>query len=219
MTYRVIIIKNGKYQKTLHKSKRRETAFTNYWKLIDENQKVIFPKKYLNTKKIKLVEYKICVVKLTEKGDVFRTVRDDFGRTYVEKPIGDWTILDSSTYQIEERFWVFGLDPKADRPTIKEVIRRLVSGAYKKNMTKQVIVVNNKLLIYNEEQFDMVICKCKNDAQRLHHTLAKTASKQKIKSLLFMGTATPATANRLYDVIQENTGWSYTKIWRTTTRP
>lgn len=215
----MIIINNGKYQKTLHKSKRRETAFTNYWKLIDENQKVIFPKKYLNTKKIKLVEYKICVVKLTEKGDVFRTVRDDFGRTYVEKPIGDWTILDSSTYQIEERFWVFGLDPKADRPTIKEVIRRLVSGAYKKNMTKQVIVVNNKLLIYNEEQFDMVICKCKNDAQRLHHTLAKTASKQKIKSLLFMGTATPATANRLYDVIQENTGWSYTKIWRTTTRP
>lgn len=219
MIYRIIITKNGKYEKTLHKCKKRETAFTNYWKIIDENQKVIFPKKYLNTKKIKLVKYEICVVKPTEKDDVFRTIRDDFGRTYIEKPIGEWTIVDSAPYQIEERFWVFGMDPKANRPTIKEVVKRLVSGAYRKKITKQVIVVNNKLLIYNEEQFDMVICKCKADAQRLHHALAKTAKKQKIKSLLFMGTATPATANRLYDIIQENTGWSYTKIWRTTTRP
>lgn len=219
MTYRVIITKNGKYEKTLHKSKTKQTAFINYWKLIDENQKVMFPKKYLNAKKIKSVEYKICVVKPTEQGDTFRTIRDDFGRTYIEKPIGDWTILDSNPYQVEEKFWIYGMDPKRNRPTIKEVVKRLVSGAYKKKLTKQIIVVYNKLIIYNEEQFDMVICKCKADAQRLHHTLAKIAKKQKIKSLLFMGTATPATASRLYDLIRENTGWPYNKIWRTTTRP
>lgn len=219
MVYRVIITKNGKYKKTLHRSKTRQTAFTNYWELIDENRKVMFPKKYINTKKIRAVEYKICVVKPTEPHDTFRTIRDDFGRTYTEKPLGKWTILDSHPYQIEERFWVYGMDPKANRPTIKEIVKRLVSGAYKKKMTKQVIVVYNKLIIYNEEQFDMVICKCKADAQRLHHTLAKIAKKQKIKSLLFMGTATAATASRLYDIIHENTGWSYTKIWRTNTRP
>lgn len=217
--YRVIIIKNGEYQKTLHKSKTRQTAFTNYWKLIDENKKVMFPKKYVNTKKIKPIEYKICVIKPTEPNDTFRTIRDDFGRTYTEKPIGDWTILDSFEYQIEERFWVHGMDPKSNRPTIKEIVKRLVSGAHKKNLTKQIIVLYNKLIIYNEEQFDMVICKCKVDAQRLHHTLAKIAKKQKIKSLLFMGTSTEATASRLYDLIHEHTGWSYTKIWRTTTRP
>jgi hypothetical protein len=219
MTYRVIITSNGKYKMTLHRSKTRETAFINYHKLIDENQQVMFPKKYTNTKKIKPVEYKICVVKPTEEGDVFRTIRDDFGRTYIEKPIGEWTILDSHSYQFEEKFWVFGMNPKANRPTIREIVKRLMTGAHKKNMTKQIIVVYNKLLIYNEDQFDMVICKCKSDAQRLHHTLAKIAKKQKIKSLLFMGTATPATTSRLYDLIQENTGWSYTKIWRTTTRP
>ena len=219
MVYRVVITKNGKYEKTLHKSKTRQTAFTNYFKLIDENQKVMFPKKYVNTKKIRPVEYKICVVKPTEPHDTFRTIRDDFGRTYTEKPLGEWTILDSSSYQIEERFWVYGMDPKANRPTVKEIVKRLVSGAYKKKMTKQVIVVYNKLIIYNEDQFDMVICKCKADAQRLHHTLAKIAKKQKIKSLLFMGTATAATASRLYDIIHENTGWAYTKIWRTNTRP
>ena len=159
------------------------------------------------------------MVKPTEDGDMFRTIRDDFGRTHIEKPIGDWTILDSHPYQFEERFWVYGMDPKANRPTIREIVKRLMTGAHKKNMVKQVIVVKNKLLIYNEDQFDMVICKCKADAQRLHHTLGKIAKKQKIKSLLFMGTATPATTSRLYDLIQENTGWPYAKIWRTTTRP
>lgn len=219
MTYRVIITRNGKYKTTLHRSKTRETAFINYHKLIDENQAVMFPKKYTNTKKIKAVQYKICVVKPTEEGDTFRTIRDDFGRTHIEKPIGDWTILDSHLYQFEETFWIYGMDPKANRPTIREIVKRLMTGAHKKNMVKQIIVVSNKLLIYNEDQFDMVICKCKADAQRLHHTLAKIAKKQKIKSLLFMGTATPATTSRLYDLIHENTGWSYTKIWRTTTRP
>jgi len=65
----------------------------------------------------------------------------------------------------------------------------------------------------------MVICKNLLDAQRLHHTLAKIVKKQKIKSLLFMGTASKATIGILYDLIHENTKWPYTKIRRRTTRP
>jgi hypothetical protein len=219
MFYRVILISNGKYKKTLHKSKTRVTSFTNYHLLIDKNQSVKYPKRFINTSKIKPVKYEICVVKETEAGDTFRVIRDDYGKTYVEKPIGDWTILDSNEYNIEETFWMFGHDSKANRPIIDDIIKKLVQGAYKKNMVKQVIVVHNKLIIYNEEQFDMVICKCLEDAQRLHHTLAKIAKKQKIKSLLFMGTATPATVSRMYEIIKENTGWPIQKIRRTSTRP
>jgi hypothetical protein len=65
----------------------------------------------------------------------------------------------------------------------------------------------------------MVICKNLEDAQRLHHMLAKICKKQKIKSLMFMGTATPATISRMYDLIHEETGWPYIKIRRTSTRP
>jgi len=92
-------------------------------------------------------------------------------------------------------------------------------GAHSKKTVKQIIVVYNKLIIYNEDQFDMVICKNLEDAQRLHHTLAKIAKKQKIKSLLFMGTAQPAQIGRMYDIIHEETGWPYTKIRRTSTKP
>jgi hypothetical protein len=114
---------------------------------------------------------------------------------------------------------MFGFDSKIKRPTINEVVKRLVSGAHRAKIVKQVIVVHNKLIIYNEDQFDMVVCKCKDDAQRLHHTLNKVARKQKIKSLLFMGTATPATVSRMYEIIHEHTGWPMTKIRRRSTRP
>jgi len=65
----------------------------------------------------------------------------------------------------------------------------------------------------------MILCKCTDDAQRLHHVLAKIAKKQKIKSLLFMGTASQATTSRMYELIKEKTNWSITKIRRTSTRP
>lgn len=218
MVYRVILTSNGDYKKTFHRSKTRETAFINYHKIREEN-KVLFPRKFINTNGIKPVEYKICISKVTEEGDDFRQLRDDYGKLYTEKQLGDWTIIDSAPYEVEETFWIYGLDAKADRPNISEVIKRLVKGAHAKNMVKQVIVVHNKLLIYNEDQFDMVVCKNLKEAQRLHHTLAKLCKKQKIKSLMFMGTAGTVMISNMYDLIHEKTGWPYTKIRRTSTRP
>jgi hypothetical protein len=196
----------------------RETAFINFHKIKDAN-KVFYPQRFINTDAIKPVKYQICVTKITEGDDTFRTLRDDFGKLYTEAPLGDWTIIDSAPYEVEETFWVYGLNPKSNRPTIHEVIKRLVHGAYAKNMVKQVIVVYNKVVIYNENQFDMVICKNLEDAQRLHHTLAKIAKKQKIKSLMFMGTASKVMISNMYDLIHEKTKWSYIKIRRTSTRP
>jgi hypothetical protein len=219
MTFRVVLLCNGEYKKTLHRCKTRETAFINFYKIKEEN-KVLYPKQFVNGKKLKAVKYQICVTKPTEDTDTFRTLRDDYGKTYIEKPLGDWTILTSDDYYIEETFWIYGLPSKGDeRPTIHEIIRRLMINAYSKKCVKQIIVVHNKLLIYNEDQFDMVLCKNLEEAQRLHHTLAKVARKQKIKSLMFMGTASPATTSKMYDLIHEETNWPYTKIRRTSLRP
>ena len=218
MTYRVILLVNGQYKKTLHRCKTKETAFINYHSL-KENNKVFYPRKFLNNNGIIPVKYQICVSKPTEEGDTFRILRDDYGKTYTEKPLGDWTILASDDYDVEETFWLYGYNPKGDRPTITEIVKKLMIGAYSKKLVKQIIVVHNKLIIHSEEQFDMVICKNMEDAQRLHHTLAKIAKKQKIKSLLFMGTASDVMISRMYDEIHLETGWPYNKIRRTTTRP
>ncbi len=216
--YRVILLSNGVYKKTLYRCNTRESAFIHYHKIKEENN-VIFPRKFINNDGIKPIKYQICISKITEDTDTFRILRNDLGKFYTEKPLEDWTIITSDNYFIEETFWVYGYDPKKERPTIIEIMNRLLINAYGKKTVKQVVVIYNKLIIYSDEQFDMVICKNKLDAQRLHHTLAKLVSKQKIKSLLFMGTSSKANIGRYYDVIHDNTGWAYEKIRRTSTRP
>jgi hypothetical protein len=217
--YRVILTKNGQYVKTLHRCRTRSTSFINYRKLIEENKSVIFPKRFVNYFGIIPVKYKICVIKETEEDDEFRTLRDEKGKLYTEKALGDWTIIDDNPYEIEEKFWMFGRDPKKDRVTIHDIIKPIMAGAYKKNVVKQLIVAQNKLVLYNEDQFEMVICKCKEDAQRLHHTIHKACKKNKIKSIIFMGTAIESNISTIYQIIQQHTGWPITKIHRTTTRP
>jgi len=218
LKFRVVLVSNGEYKKTLHRCMTRETAYINFHKIKEAN-KVFYPQRFINTDGIKPVRYQICITKITEPDDTFRILRDDLGKTYTEPPLGDWTIIDSAPFEVEETFWLYGCHPRHERHTIHEIIKRLVTGAYAKNMVKQVIVVYNKLIIYNEDQFDMVICKNLEEAQRLHHTLAKMARKQKIKSLMFMGTASKVMISNMYDLIHEKTKWPYTKIRRRSTRP
>lgn len=218
MKFRVVLVSNGEYKKTLHRCMTRETAYINFHKIKEAN-KVFYPQRFINTDGIKPVRYQICITKITEPDDTFRILRDDLGKTYTEPPLGDWTIIDSAPFEVEETFWLYSCHPRHERHTIHEIIKRLVTGAYAKNMVKQVIVVYNKLIIYNEDQFDMVICKNLEEAQRLHHTLAKMARKQKIKSLMFMGTASKVMISNMYDLIHEKTKWPYTKIRRRSTRP
>jgi hypothetical protein len=219
MLYRVILTMNGKYKKTLHRCKTEGTSYANFNKIKMEN-KVFFEKRFVNSNGIIPVKYKIYVVKDWEESDKPRLVRDNAGRLIDEPKFGDWTILHDSSYMIEETFWVYGYNNIHDRKTIKDIMSLLVLGLKDKNYVKQVVVVNNKLLIYSEEQFDMVICKNKEDAQRLHHTLYKASmSDKKLKNLLFMGTSNKNMLGHYYEIIHEKTGWNYTKIWRTTTRP
>lgn len=220
MEYRVILTKNGKYKKTLHKCKTIETSMINYRIIKKENEGVFFPRRFINYNGIKPVEYTIYVVKTPEEGDTRRFVRDKMGRLSEESLLFDkWLIIDSAKYEVEETFWVWPYNPKEIRFKIHDIVKLIVKGAHKKDMTKEIIVVHNKLIIYNEDQFVLVVCKCTTDAERLQHAIQKAAKKSKIKSFIFMGKATPATVSRMYELIHEKTGWPYRKIRRTSTRP
>jgi hypothetical protein len=217
--YRVVLLSNDEYRKTLYKSRTKKSTFKKYHQLIEENKKIKFPKKFINTDKIKPVYFRICVTKVTEENDMFRTIRDNLGRTKIEDPLVDWTILASHFYDVEEEFWIFGNDAKANRPTVEAVFSKLLENHVNSKNNRQVVVVHNKLVVYNEEKFDMVVCKNIRDAQRLHHYIYKIFKKNKVKGFVFMGTASQATISQLYVVIKNNTDWTIQKIRKTTTRP
>ena len=160
--YRIILTQNGVYKKTLKRCMKKSTVYGTFHNLIKDNNNVMYPKQYINSKGIKFVKYKILVVKNTEENDEFRYQRDELGRLYKETPMFDkWTILTDSDYQIEETFWLYGKNHLTERITIHDFLKPLFKYAYKKDTIKQLIVVNNKIVIYNEDQFEMLICKNK----------------------------------------------------------
>lgn len=208
---------NGEYKQTLYKCKTKETAYLNYRLIRKENESVMYPRGYVNSNGIKPVEYMMYLVKEQEDGDVNRKVRDGYGRFYEEKPLFDeWTILASEPYGVEEKFWVYGQDERLD---FEGIMKLIMKGAYSAYRLKQIIVVYNKVVIHNEDTFEMIICKCREDAQRLNRAIHKASKKSRTKSLLFMGIATQATCEYMYGLIEEETGWSNRKIRRTSTRP
>ena len=220
MEYRVILTKNGKYLHTLYKCLTHNTGFLKFGELSDKH--VDFPKMFVNFDGIIPVRYHILFVKAIEVGDKNRSIRDDYGRLIEEKPVdGKWTILDSGLYEFEESFWVYGYDPKTDRLSIRDIIQTiLMKDVQDKHNFKQITVVHNKLVIQSDyDEFDMVICKCKEDAWRLHNKLATITSKTEINNLLFLGMSPPHIISETYDIIVERTGWTIEKVRRTTTRP
>jgi len=213
MRYRIILVKNKKKKQILHKSSSHE-VITNKFRELREENNVHFPQKGIIP-----VKYEILLIKERIDGDEDRVVRNDLGQLVEEKNESKkWVIVDSAPYDIEETFWVYGYDSRSERFTIKDIIKKLLmKGIHNKNHTKQIVIVKNKLVIRGDD-LDFVICKCPADCVRLHNKLKDVGKNSKTRKLLF-GNASEKTCGDMYDLIEEKTGWSKTKIWRTTTRP
>lgn len=222
MYYRVILTKNGEYKKTVKKYKQKKKTLSIYQKLKKESEKVQFPKKYINYNKIIPIQYRLYFVKDREEGDKDPYVRDEMGRVKKHEPLfGEYTVIDHAPYYIEETFWVHGYDKNKERKTINDVFEMLTEDITPKGkLIRNVIVVYNKLLIYDEDHFEMVICKCTEDAERLQLKLWKRVKKKKLqKKIVFLGRASSGkTIGQMYDLIQEETGWTMRKIRRRNTR-
>lgn len=219
MEYRIILTKNKKSRKILYRCKTNKTAITKYKEFIKDN-KVFFPRKFINYKKIIAVKYELLLVKERTPEDKNRIIKNEYGKLVEEKPKNDkWVIIDSVPYQIEETFWVFGHDHLKDRFDIKRIIKEiLLKDIRKKNFTMQIIVVHNKLIFQSGEDIEIVFCKNKKDAMRLHDALFDAANTTRMDKLLFLGVAGDKIISDLYIKIQKKTGWKMKRVRRPSTR-
>ena len=166
--YRIIITCNNKKKKVVLKTSNLSTATKNYFKLKDKN-KIMLPVQHIAYKKVKPVKYEILLVKDWEENDIPFTDRDELGRTIqVEDKNKEWTILHKDLYNYEEKFTLFGVK---ERPTTIEIIKNILLKKNKSIIVKQVNYINNKVLIHQNNDFDIIVCKCNKDAKRLYDTL------------------------------------------------
>lgn len=222
MKYKIILTRNGEHKKFVNEFRTKKEAFNKFNELKKESESVLLPKKYINYNSITPVHYMMYIVEPKEKDSESRYVRNEMGKLIKEPPLyNEYTILDKFTYNIEETFWVFGYDKVKERKTIKDIRGLLLDDLSKDGkIIRNVITVHNKLIIYDEEHFEMVICKCTEDSQRLQHKLKEMTIDRKMhKKVLFLGTASKRTTSDMYELIKEETGWPLEKIRRMKTKP
>jgi len=216
MLYKIIITKDGKKKKVLYEGSSEDTAKEKYFNTKDKNI-VLFPKKNNAYKKVKPVHYEIMFLKEKEDSDSLFYIRDELGRN---KPVDiksdKWSLIHKDDFFYEEKFTVYGYD---ERLETKDIIKKILLRRNKKDKIKQINYVINKVLIYQNGDFDVVVCKNSSDARRLYKTLREFCETNKVNNIMFTGLVGKRNRTKLYKRIVEKTGWTINKTYRSSTRP
>lgn len=217
MLYKIIITKDGKHKKLIYEGRDKKHAKKKYFTIKDKN-KVLTPKKTNAYKKTKPVIYELLLLKEKEESDPKFYTKDELGRNIEVNVKSDkWTILHKDEYFYEEKFTVFGYDKRMDT---KEIIKLILLRRHKGILLKQVNYVVNKVLIHQDGDFDIIVCKTKSDAKRLYEILREFyESNNRIKNILFTGLVSKRNRTELYKKIVEKTGWTLNRVHRSSSRP
>lgn len=215
MHYKIIITSNNKKKKILFKGSDLSFARKKYFKYKDTN-KVLFSRDHIAYKKVKPVQYELILLKEWEKNDKIYTTRDNMGRNIeiVDKN-KKWTILEKSDYHFEEKFTVFNYEK---RLTSIDIIKYIMMKKQRGLIVKQVNYINNKLLIHQNNDFDIISCKCQKDCEKLYYLLQDFYQNNNLKNIIFTGKISK-NKKSIYKLIKEKTGWDDFKLYRTKTRP
>jgi hypothetical protein len=134
-----------------------------------------------------------------------------------EKVIGDWDIIDKFTYEIEENFKVYGYE---QRMTAVDILANIFIDRLKELSPYDVYAFNNKLVITNDEEVIVILCKSEYDSRRLHDFYLKYFLNKKIGIFIFRGILENGKRKReLYVFIEKKLGIPKTWMYRHTVRP
>lgn len=221
--YKIITTLNGKQNGYIGFYQTYADAYSKLQELIKANDEIVFPRKYLNSGVINLSKDEYLILEKNRYGDKEDgLLRNEYGKIIKHKIINNtkWIIREKAIRLIEETFWVYGYDPKADRKTYQWIFNDLLIG----NLETQydiirILVYKNKLIIkYDSKPISMIMCKNKSDAIRLYNKISEDVRNNKLKQIVCVGACNVICEARkeLEKDIIELTGWNKRKIQRST---
>lgn len=225
----ILLVKNKKRVKRMGAAWWRTDAQKIYNEILEKNrEEVKFPVKIRtkscgNTRAENRTNTKwelLIVQKNDEEDDNVAQFRNDDGK-FIDVQIIDkkeYKIIAKDEWYVEEKFNVYGYHPKKDRKDYTFIINELFLKTL--NNIHDVLRVNvlvNKVIISHSEDFDFVVCKNHEEAERLYDTLQKDTQLSKNKKVLFLGDIVGSNQKTLmYDKMVEKTGWDRTLCTKNT---
>ena len=221
--FKIISTLNGKQNGYIGCYKTYEDAYTDLRKLEEDNKKIVFPRKYLNSGNISNLKDEFLLLEKNRDGDKNNgMLRNEFGKFIEHKILNntEWVIRDKIQRYVEETFWVYGYDPKTERKNATWIFDNLLLKSIKTSYDIiRVLVYKNKLIIkYDNKPMSMIMCKNKSDCIRLYNFISDKIRTEKIKQIICIGAYNIISDSRreIERDIMELTGWNKIKIQRTT---
>jgi len=214
MMYQIVLTENRNKIKVLHTYSREYDVNYRFEKL--KSQEGFFPKtKVYKDKKLVDVNYEILLLKKREESDQNRIIKNDLGK-FVEETVDDldWIIIDAAVYLMEENFSVSGANRKL---TAKEIIDYIVMSNQQKTNPKQILMLNNKLVIEGLE-LQLITCKDIEETIRLYNKIRSYCFDKKITDIIFFGSVPKENRKVWYKKINERLGIGYNRLYRSSSR-
>jgi hypothetical protein len=212
--YQIVLTENRNKIKVLHTYSREYDVNYRFEKL--KSQEGFFPKtKVYKDKKLVDVNYEILLLKKREESDQNRIIKNDLGK-FVEETVDDldWIIIDAAVYLMEENFSVSGANRKL---TAKEIIDYIVMSNQQKTNPKQILMLNNKLVIEGLE-LQLITCKDIEETIRLYNKIRSYCFDKKITDIIFFGSVPKENRKVWYKKINERLGIGYNRLYRSSSR-
>lgn len=207
-----------------------EEAYSVYNRLIEKSKSVEFPQMVNNSTRNdnrEIVHEYLILQKNRDGSKENSLVRNEFGKLVpqeITKGFANkgWVIFDQSRYDVEETFWVWGLNPKRDRKTFGWIYENMVKpGLEDEYCYRRVIKYKNKILLKNDDgEYEIIFCKNTGDAVRFYNLLMKRAKEDGLRRLYFVGSydALSDRRRRLEDELVRQTGLAKARIQMNGTR-
>jgi len=210
MNYQIVLFKNKTKKKIINKFKTHKRANIFFESLINESESVIFDKKYENGVEC---SYELALIEKTSGTFLPIFLKDEFGRKVkVNLDDENFTILKIMKYRLDESFLDYSKNKKI---TLHELLKTYL----KQDGLKLISKLNNKVVIQNDDKFNLLTFKNGDDSMRFIDNLSSYFINEKRYDCMFVKDYTTSQRKYLYELLVEN-GFSKDYLIRhSTTHP
>lgn len=210
MNYQIVLFKNKIKKKIINKFKTHKRANEFYESLLSESDNVLFDKEYENGS---LCSYELALLEKTSGTFLPIFLKDELGRKVkVNLDDDDYTISSISKYKTEELI----LDTTTNKKiNSKEFIHLYLNPTGFKLVSK----LHNKIIVQNDDKFNLITLKNDSDASRFIDTLSEKFMEEQRNDCIFVKDYTTTQRKYLYELLVSK-GFSKDYLFRRlTTHP
>lgn len=211
MNYIVILFKNRKKKRIIKKFVTEQKAFIFFNKMIKKSDDIFFEKKVEHTKEC---HFELGIVSEIRKHNSPTYLKDEIGRNFKVSIEGDDNtyMVEIKTYNVEEKIYDISENNKI---TIKEFDKRYLQ----KEGLKIVSVLNHKIILQNDVNFNLFSLKNESEAIRFLDSLISYLSYTNNKSTMIITDTSAKQKKYLYELLIQN-GFDSALLYRKfTTQP